>query len=306
MINQSILPRSLKPAQLPQSKGKPACSAVSLILFLAVSACNPLSSEEPGALVPPTTSEDAALPQLRISIITLCAPLLSQLLSAHLVRSQAVFTPLAASRHSIVVEVALEPEPVVSFDYLFGLGGLDRRHGISVGAGVKVPTTVFSNNAWRVHLITSTHSRSRDHWGVTLTALGYLGHNRNRAGEIHGFGSELRAAPGYYGSRWTAALDLGWQGTLLSHIQHSAETRTTFEDRYPPGVNGIAGPKDGWYDSTAHRFRIGLSGARRLADRTALHVALGSLFARQKQGVFFGFDFAQIPVYLETSLRVGW
>jgi hypothetical protein len=32
-------------------------------------------------------------------------------------------------------------------------------------------------------------------------------------------------------------------------------------------------------------------------------VAFGSLFAVQKQGVFFGFDFAQLPVYLETSLR---
>jgi hypothetical protein len=204
------------------------------------------------------------------------------------------------------VKVALEPEPVVSLDYIFGLGALDRRHGLSVGAGVKLPTTVISNDAWRVHLITSAHWKSRDHWGATLTALGYLSHNRNRAGEIHGLGIELRAAPGFYGSRWTTALDLGWQGTLLSHIQHSAETRATFEDRYRPGVNGFAGPKDGWYGSTAHRFRIGLSGARKLADHTALQVALGSLFALQKQGVFFGFDFAQIPVYLETSLRVGW
>ncbi|MCI0696209.1 hypothetical protein L0337_29930 [candidate division KSB1 bacterium] len=246
---------------------------------------------------------------MKISVITLCAQLLSLLLSAHTVQAQSRrvgITPFAASRHSIILEVALEPELVVSLDYIYGLGALDRRNGISVGAGVKVPTTVISNDAWRLHLFTSTHWGSRDHWGANLTALGYLSHNRNRAGEIHGFGIELRAAPGFYGSRRTTALDLGWQGTLLSHIRHSAETRATFEDRYPPGVNGPAGPKDGWYGSTAHRFRIGLLGAHKLADRMALQVALGSLFARQKQGVFLGFDFAQIPVYLETSLRFGW
>jgi hypothetical protein len=246
---------------------------------------------------------------MKISVITLCVQLLSLLLSALVVHAQSRrvgITPLAASRQSIIVKLALEPELVVSLDYIRRLGAPDRRNGISVGAGVKVPTTLISNDAWRMHLLTSTHWGPRDHWGANLTALGFLSHNRNRAGEIHGFGIELRAAPGYYGSRWIAALDLGWQGTLLSHIQHSAETRATFEDRYPPGVNGLAGPKDGWYGSTAHRFRIGLAGAHKLADHTALQVALGSLFARQKQGVFLGFDFAQIPVYLETSLCVGW
>lgn len=246
---------------------------------------------------------------MKISFVALCTQLLALLFSTHTAQAQSrrgEITPLGASRYSIILEVALEPEPVASLDYIHGLGTLDRRNGIGVGAGVKVPTTVFSNDAWRVHLISAAHRSSKDHWGVTLTALGYLSHNRNRAGEIHGFGIELRAAPGFYASRWTAALDLGWQGTLLSHIQHSVETRAAFKDRYPPGVNGLAGPKDGWYDSTAHRVRIGLAGAHKLADRTALHVALGSLFAPQKQGVFFGFDFAQIPVYLETSLRVGW
>lgn len=68
MINQTILRRALKTAQLLERKGKLVCSAVSLSVFLGVTACNLLSPEEPGALVPPTTSEDAALPQLRIKV----------------------------------------------------------------------------------------------------------------------------------------------------------------------------------------------------------------------------------------------
>lgn len=102
------------------------------------------------------------------------------------------------------------------------------------------------------------------------------------------------------------ALDLGWQGTLLTHIRHSAATRATFEDRYPDEREGAQGPHDGWYGATAHRFRFGLAGMRALSDASTLRIALGSLFALQKQGVLFGFDLGQVPVYLETTLCVGW
>ena len=117
---------------------------------------------------------------------------------------------------------------------------------------------------------------------------------------------ELRASPGYHVGRWNAALDLGWQATLLTHIRHSAEARATFEDRYPIGLAGSTGPVDGWYGSTARRVRIGIKGTRALRPGMSLQVAAGSLFALQKHGILFSFDLGQVPSYLETTLHAAW
>lgn len=238
-------------------------------------------------------------------VIACCYVLLVLVFGVHHAQAQPVMAPpYAGSQHRILVGVAVEPAVVLSLGYVSDIGA-GRLVGLSVGGGVKVPTTVFRNRAWRAHFITAAHWRPEAHWGTTITSKFYLARNHNRAGTMHGLGLELRAAPGYYGTRWSATLDLGWQGTLLAHVRHSAATRATFQDRYPDGRNRTQGPLDGWYSSTAHRFRFGIAGMRTLTSGSVLQVALGGLFALQKQGVLFGFDLGQVPIYFETSMHVG-
>lgn len=213
--------------------------------------------------------------------------------------------PTKQLQHEVDISFALEPEIVVSVNYTYGISKSGSSPCFRVGGGIKLPTTLFSHSAWRVHLIGSANWQNDRNWGIIVNSLYYLVHNSNRAGAISGLGVELRANPGYYGENWIAALDLGWQCTVASHIKNSAETKSTFEDRYSEGVTGIGGPKDGWYGLTANRFRIGFMGSHPFSDKFALNIALGTLFAYQKQGLFASFDFAQLPVYFESTMSVG-
>ncbi len=231
-------------------------------------------------------------------VIALAAPWAAAAQTAEL-------SPLLPQRHLIFATLGAEPAVTLSLGYSYRLAPPESRSGIRVGGSVKLPTTALSHGAWRVDLFGAADWRSASHWGAAVTSGAYLARNHNRAGRMYGLGLEVRAAPGYYGRRYAAALDLGWQGAVLSHIRHSEEARRTFDDRYPDGAVGVHGPRDGWYGSAAQRVRIGVTGSRTLGDGAVLDLAFGSLFVAQAQGVLLGFDFAQLPFYLESSVRLG-
>jgi hypothetical protein len=177
---------------------------------------------------------------------------------------------------------------------------------LSLGGGLKVLPLRLGSSAWRANLVAAGGWVSESRWGVTLSTQLYLVHEQDRAGALTGLGLELRVAPGFHGSRWSGALDLGWQGTLLMHLHPSSELQKTFQGRYPEETVGTPGPMGGWYGTTAHRFRVGLAGSHALSEQWELQLALGSLFSVQHQGLFVSFDFAQVPVYLEVSTRWSW
>lgn len=70
-MNERVFFRGVAAQERPRAGGHgPACRAslVALALCLAAANCSPLSTEAPGALVPPTADQDAALPQLRVQV----------------------------------------------------------------------------------------------------------------------------------------------------------------------------------------------------------------------------------------------
>lgn len=97
-------------------------------------------------------------------------------------------------------------------------------------------------------------------------------------------------------------IDVGWKYTALTHIKHSEETKDTFNDRYPAGENGIDGPWDGWYRSTASRFRLGFAGSRKFGELWRIQIGIGTLLSVQRQGILLGFSHAQVPLYLESTV----
>lgn len=207
--------------------------------------------------------------------------------------------------YGLFVQVGFEPQLAVALGYIRRLVGEDPASGIGVGAGLKVPPYRLGRGSGRVNLIAAGHWMPEGRWGGVATSQAYLARGTNRAGTIHGIGLELRAAPGYYGTHWNAAADLGWQATLLAHVRHSSDAKGMFDERYPGGDGEFTRPTDGWYGSTAHRFRIGLTGARTLSDERRLTFAIGSMFSIQSQGILLGFAHGQVPAYLETSLHFG-
>ena len=216
-----------------------------------------------------------------------------------------------AARGVLTIGVGVEPAVVLTLGYLHAVGRARRgaADGTRVGVRLKLPTTALRNEAWRVDLLGTTAPGGARGWAAPVTGAVYAAHDRNRAGSMLGFGTELRIAPGRYGSRGALALDVGWQATLRTRVRHSAATRATFDERYPDGVGpagGIDGPADGWYGHTASRWRLGLAGSRAAGERAVLQLAVGALVAPQRQGVLLGFDLGQIPFYTEAGVRLGW
>jgi hypothetical protein len=212
--------------------------------------------------------------------------------------------PMRPSPYGYLVQVSLEPQLVVSIAYARRLTPEGSRSSAGLGAGIRFPPYTVADGSVRANLTAVGEWMPHRAWGTTVTSHAFLARGRNRAGTVHGLGLELRAAPGYHADAWSAAADLGWQGTLLSHIEHSEAARESFDERYPDGTPGANGPSDGWYRSTAHRLRIGFAGSRRLTRGMTLQVTAGSLFSLQRQGILVGFAHGQVPVYLETSVRM--
>lgn len=204
----------------------------------------------------------------------------------------------------IEIRVGIDPAVVVSLGYSHRVTAVDDPRAARLGAEIEVPTTVFSHGAWRASLVSSIGWTASGHWGVRGTARWYVAHNRNRAGAMTGVGVAFRGRPGWYGHRSGVALDLGWQSTLATYIQNSAAVDSTFTQRHRDAALS-RGPRDGWYGSTANRFRIGLTGSHGVGHDIDLSLSIGSVFALQKQGVLVGFDLGQVPFYLETSASIG-
>jgi hypothetical protein len=213
--------------------------------------------------------------------------------------------PAAPPPHGVLVQVGLEPHLVVSVGYLWPLSSDGIVSKLGAGAGLKLSPYLLRRGAGRLNLIVAGQWEPTGPWGATGTVQPYLARSRNRAATIHGLGFEIRVAPGYHGERWSAAADLGWQSTLLSHIRLSGVARDTFDDRYPYAADAADHPVDGWYRATAHRLRVGVLATRNFGDGLGVQAGVGSLFTLQRQGIRVGFAHGQVPAYLETSVRLA-
>lgn len=207
------------------------------------------------------------------------------------------------SRHLIGLSMSLEPHWTVSLRYGYRLSTAGSGPEVRIGGGVQIPPLIAGRGIGKA-FVGSSVVWGGDRWGAVVDVDAFVARTENRGGSMEGFGVELRAAPGAHRARWSAALDVGWQGTLLTRIRHSEATREAFEDRYPSGEGEYEQPFDGWYRSTAHRFRAGVTVTRTLADGTVLQLAVGSIFNIQDDGIRLSFDLAQVPAYLEAAVQL--
>lgn len=216
-----------------------------------------------------------------------------------------VFSPDAVGTQSqyVFIKFGMEPELVTTLGYTQVVA---RKADVnwSVGSSIKFAPLLLGNGAMRVNLIQSADWSLKNNWQAVISNQFYLAHNKNRAGTMNGLGFDLRAMPLHHGEKLTKGFEIGWQYTALVHIKHSDETRDTYNDRYPSGVNA-GGPRDGWYSASASRLRLGFTASKTLNERLALQFGIGGLFNIQKQGILLGFSHAQVPLYVSTQLSYG-
>lgn len=208
--------------------------------------------------------------------------------------------------NQITLSVGLEPELTASLQYMHRWQTTERT-AFRLGTVLKVPPYRIREGSVRLSMLTATDWKFAGRWQATLVLLPYYVRNQNRAGTMDGYGLEVRLLPTHRGRHWTNGLDLGWQTTLLTHIRHAEAAQHTFEDRYPIGTaGGMGGPADGWYSTTAQRFRLGFVGRGRMSERVGWQIGFGSQFVVQRQAILLSFAHGQVPFYAETGISLGW
>lgn len=212
-----------------------------------------------------------------------------------------VFLGAVAASQSVELAVSLEPALKTSAAYTRHLP-LDEQLELRLGGGLALaPALLTTTQAARLQGIATLRWSAVAGFGAELTALPYFVHDAGLASTANGFGLEVRGAPGYFARAWSVALDLGYQATFVTHLRHNAIVTDAYGDRYPAGTSGeFDGPIDGWYGLSAQRLRAGLRAGWNI-DAFELRLALGALWSVQRQGVFFGFNMGQVPVYAELG-----
>lgn len=200
----------------------------------------------------------------------------------------------------ISLVLGLEPELATTVGYRKKLGS-NNDHPITAGTSLKLAPLIIRNKAFKWSLFTQfTFSLDRKTDLLLLPQLFYA-RTADNAATISGMGVGIDATPFWKGKTWSKGILLSWQYTALAHIKHSEAAKETFRERY--GTNSGKGPTDGWYHSTANRFRIGYTMARAISPHSSIQFGAGSLFHLQRQGVLFGFSHAQVPVFIEGCFR---
>lgn len=200
--------------------------------------------------------------------------------------------------------VALEPELSLAAGYVQPLAKRAAFQSWFGGSLKWAPQLPLRGQLKASLLLTARYRAQR--WLVACTGMAGLAHSADDAGSLFGIDAEVRCQPALLIAPWALGLDLGFQSALVTHVEHSALSRRTFEARYPDERAGVSGPHDAWYTLTSQRFRLGLGARHVFSPRWVASLALGSLFATQQQGELLAFNLMQVPVYLEFALSYAW
>lgn len=181
--------------------------------------------------------------------------------------------------NQIFLQIGFEPELVTTLGYSRKIS--DAKSKIRLGGSIKLAPLILRNKAYKLNLFTSLNYKISDKGYALVSPQIYYAHQSDRAGTISGLGFELNLNPYWYGRKWTRGIELGWQHTAFAYIKHSAITRATFDDRYT--ITNTMYPRDGWYNSTANRFKIGFTGVKKISESLALQISIGGLAVLQNK-----------------------
>lgn len=125
--------------------------------------------------------------------------------------------------------------------------------------------------------------------GFSVTAKIYSNFRRHKTALVRTitFGSDFSAVAGYYRQTWHAALEYGFDKSIISHFRHSEIMK-----------ENIPTIKDGWYIPTGGHHYYGIQGSKTLGETFDLSVRLGQTKAQLKD------EDAVLPVYLQLGVGV--
>jgi hypothetical protein len=123
--------------------------------------------------------------------------------------------------------------------------------------------------------------------GFSVTAKIYSNFKRYQSALVRTitFGSDFTIVAGYFMPTWHAAIEYGFDKSIISHFKHS--------DIMKENIPTI---KDGWYIPTGGHHYYGIQGGKTLGELFDLTLRLGATKAQ------FHDDDAVLPVYLQLGI----
>ncbi len=154
--------------------------------------------------------------------------------------------------------------------------------------------------------VTASYVPPRGGFGVTLGLHPDLRSSSDSVARMVALGVTIGARPGYYGARWTAALDVAWSAAALTHIAPRAPVYDLFGDRYPDAT-GDPGerPAARLYTWTSHRFRLGVTGGFAFTRWLDLHSEAGLAWTPQLTGLANP-PYGPLPFYAALGGAYRW
>jgi hypothetical protein len=224
-----------------------------------------------------------------------------------------------AKADTIPITARVSPQPN-GFGLVFGMdgtwhlavaygrrfrNGLGRNFPLQIDAAYTQPLDLIPGyDGGRISGSVSGLVYAKNGFGATFGVGPDFVFSKDAVGKRFGFGAEVFARPGHWGSSGMIALDLSYRIGYATCIVHSAPVADLYGDRYPGAApsGAVAGPQDGCIGAAAHRLRTGLM----LAGGTGFagaHLAGGFQYNPNIDGILSSYPLTAAPFYLEFGLQ---
>lgn len=124
--------------------------------------------------------------------------------------------------------------------------------------------------------------------GFSVTGKILANYRRNEMSlvRMQSFGSEFAIISGYYKPTWHAALELGFDKAISTHLKHTDLMKETYPD-----------VQDGWYVPTGGNWYYGIQGSKSIGQQTDATLRLGLTNAQKDD------EDSLLPFYLQLGIN---
>jgi hypothetical protein len=175
---------------------------------------------------------------------------------------------------------------------------------VDLDAAIAAPVLLVPDGrAWRVVSGLTGSFTHASGYGLAIGVHPDLRSTSDSVANMIGLGMTVAARPGYYGRRWTVALDLAWSAALLTRISPRAPVYDLFGERYPEQTD--TAPSARFYSFTSQRLRAGVAGGVALKRWLSAHGELGFAYTPQLTGLVNP-PYGPLPFYTALGGAYRW
>ena len=151
---------------------------------------------------------------------------------------------------AVYFNLCLEPSVGTTIGYVDSKHIPFMKRTVMFSGELNVPVAKFDFNDYRMKAGAKASLYEFGKWDLSVSASAIARGTKNSIFRAFNLGADVNGYIGYYGSRWFAAAEIGYDKGMFTHISHSGWYKTNF----------YSDAKDGWYGNSAGSFRYGFCG----------------------------------------------